>query len=307
MDLSWFGTIPGMLITGGILLLIIALIIFITTIGKKNKPVKNKAEEKSIEGAKEMVNESSQPSPVAVDPNAVPTAIPNTMPTTQPVADGMPNVAFATPTPVEPEMAQPIQEAAPVQPEMAQPMPDVAPVQPEIAQTVQEVAPVQPEMTQTVPDVAPVQPEMTQQMPEVTPVQPEVAQPMPEVTPVESEMPQVVPNVVSEPINQTVSIYGGVSPSVAKSDIVDTEQHQIYGGANPLENTQSISINDINQAAASQIAAGTEPQIEQVVAPVQPEVTPVVNPTVPSVEPQAQVAVVDVAQPVVEPVNPNNV
>ena len=251
MDLSWFGTIPGMLITGGILLLIIALIIFITTIGKKNKPVKNKAEEKSIEGAKEMVNESSQPSPVAVDPNAVPTAIPNTMPTTQPVADGMPNVAFATPTPVEPEMAQPIQEAAPVQPEMAQPVP--------------------------------------------------------EVTPVESEMPQVVPNVVSEPINQTVSIYGGVSPSVAKSDIVDTEQHQIYGGANPLENTQSISINDINQAAASQIAAGTEPQIEQVVAPVQPEVTPVVNPTVPSVEPQAQVAVVDVAQPVVESVNPNNV
>ena len=162
-------------------------------------------------------------------------------------------------------------------------------------------------MAQTVPEVAPVQSEMSQPVPEVAPVQPEVAQPMPEVTPVEPEMPQVVPNVVSEPVNQTVSIYGGVSPSVAKSDIVDTEQHQIYGGANPLENTQSISINDINQAAASQIAAGNEPQIEQVVAPVQPEVTPVVNPTVPSVEPQAQVAVVDVAQPVVEPVNPNNV
>ena len=275
MDLSWFGTIPGMLITGGILLLIIALIIFITTIGKKNKTGKGKAEEKSIEGAKEMVNESSQPSPVVVNPNAVSTAIPNTMTTTQPVADGMPNVAFATPTPVQPEMAQSMPEAAPVQPEMAQPMPEAAPVQPEMAQP----------------------------MPEVAPVQPEIAQPMPEVAPVQPEMPQVV----SEPISQTVSIYGGVSPSVVKSDIVATEQHQIYGGANPLENTQSISINDINQAAASQIAAGNEPQIEQVVAPVQPEVTPVVNPNVPSVESQAQVAVVDVAQPVVEPVNPNNV
>ena len=37
MDLSWFITIPGMLITGGVLLLIIALIIFILTSGKKNK------------------------------------------------------------------------------------------------------------------------------------------------------------------------------------------------------------------------------------------------------------------------------
>ena len=38
-DLNWFLTIPGMLITGGILLLLIALIIFIATSGssKKNK------------------------------------------------------------------------------------------------------------------------------------------------------------------------------------------------------------------------------------------------------------------------------
>ena len=35
-DLSWFTTIPGLLITGGIVLLIIALIIFIVT-GRKNK------------------------------------------------------------------------------------------------------------------------------------------------------------------------------------------------------------------------------------------------------------------------------
>lgn len=37
MDFGWFLTIPGMLITGGVLLLIIALIIFITTSSKKTK------------------------------------------------------------------------------------------------------------------------------------------------------------------------------------------------------------------------------------------------------------------------------
>ena len=40
MDLSWFLTIPGILITGGVLLLIIALIIFISTIGKKGKKIR---------------------------------------------------------------------------------------------------------------------------------------------------------------------------------------------------------------------------------------------------------------------------
>ena len=37
MDFGWFTTIPGMLITGGVLLLIIALIIFISTSSKKGK------------------------------------------------------------------------------------------------------------------------------------------------------------------------------------------------------------------------------------------------------------------------------
>ena len=154
-------------------------------------------------------------------------------------------------------------------------------------------------------------------MPEVAPVQPEVVQPMPETAPVQPEVAPQMSEVVSvstEPTNQTVSIYGGASPSVSKSDIETTETHQIYGGANPLENTQSISINDINQAAASQVAAANEPQIEQVVVPVQtevvqptPEVTSVINPTVSNVETQPQVSVVDVNQPIVEPYNPNNV
>ena len=43
-NLSFFTTIPGMLITGGVLLLLIALIIFIATGSKKGK--KNKIKRK---------------------------------------------------------------------------------------------------------------------------------------------------------------------------------------------------------------------------------------------------------------------
>ena len=324
MDFSWFGTIPGMLITGGVLLLIISLIIFISTMGKKGKKDKNSVEEKSLEGAKEMVSESSLS-------NSVSAPVIDAIPTGTDSITGMPNVAFATPTPVQPEVvspmsgtvpvqpevAQPMPGAVPVQPEVAQPMPEAAPVQPEVVQPMPEAAPVQPEVVQPMPEVAPVQPEVVPPMPEVAPVQPEVVQPMPEASPVQPEVAPQMSEVVSvstEPTNQTVSIYGGASPSVSKSDIETTETHQIYGGANPLENTQSISINDINQAAASQVAAANEPQIEQVVVPVQtevvqptPEVTSVINPTVSNVETQPQVSVVDVNQPIVEPYNPNNV
>ena len=324
MDFSWFGTIPGMLITGGVLLLIISLIIFISTMGKKGKKDKNSVEEKSLEGAKEMVSESSLS-------NSVSAPVIDAIPTGTDSITGMPNVAFATPTPVQPEVVSPMSGTVPVQPEVAQPMPGAVPVQPEVAQPMPEAAPVQPEVVQPMPEAAPVQPEVVQPMPEVAPVQPEVVQPMPEVAPVQPEVvqpmpetapvqPEVAPqmsevvSVSTEPTNQTVSIYGGASPSVSKSDIETTETHQIYGGANPLENTQSISINDINQAAASQVAAANEPQIEQVVVPVQtevvqptPEVTSVINPTVSNVETQPQVSVVDVNQPIVEPYNPNNV
>ena len=36
-DLNWFTSIPGMLISGGVLLLIIAFIIFLATSKKKDK------------------------------------------------------------------------------------------------------------------------------------------------------------------------------------------------------------------------------------------------------------------------------
>ena len=121
MDFSWFGTIPGMLITGGVLLLIISLIIFISTMGKKGKKDKNSVEEKSLEGAKEMVSESSQS-------NSVSAPVADAIPTGTDSITGMPNVAFATPTPVQPEMVQPMPEVAPVQPEVVPQMSEVVSV-----------------------------------------------------------------------------------------------------------------------------------------------------------------------------------
>ena len=59
MDFSWFATIPGMLITGGVLLLIISLVMFIAMSNKKGK-TKSDASKKSEEGAKSMVNEMEQ-------------------------------------------------------------------------------------------------------------------------------------------------------------------------------------------------------------------------------------------------------
>ena len=41
-DMSWFTTVPGLMITGGVILLIVALVILIVT-GKKSKKEKAKA------------------------------------------------------------------------------------------------------------------------------------------------------------------------------------------------------------------------------------------------------------------------
>ena len=87
-DLNWFLTIPGMLITGGILLLLIALIIFIATAGSGKKKdvgelVKND-EVASIESNDVPVADVEQESPVVEE---VPLASPVPDTTVQPVQD----------------------------------------------------------------------------------------------------------------------------------------------------------------------------------------------------------------------------
>ena len=103
--------------------------------------------------------------------------------------------------------------AAPTVPEMAAP----APVGPEVM----PAAPTVPEMaapTPVSPEVMPAGPEMVAS----APVVPEM--PAPATQP-------------GQPV-----IYGGANPTATVSDVnvTNNQPHQIYGGADPLENTQPM-------------------------------------------------------------------
>ena len=71
-------------------------------------------------------------------------------------------------------------------------------------------------------------------MPEPVPAAPV----MPEAVPAAPVMPEAVPVApveASAPV-----IYGGASPVVNDINLNQDQPHQIYGGADPLENTQPI-------------------------------------------------------------------
>lgn len=116
--------------------------------------------------------------------------------------------------------------------------------------------------------------------------------------------PVIENNVVSQ---DPVSIYGGVSPVVPNVTNDINQPHQIYGGANPLENTQSVPI--VNIANENSYVA------QENVAPLQPTVnvtpqytaTPVA-PTFVNMPQESASVVLDqvppVAQPQVQPVQP---
>ncbi len=96
------------------------------------------------------------------------------------------------------------------------------------------------------PVVEPATPVVEPAMPVVEPATPVVEPTMPVVeqaTPVVETAPVVeqlvTPTVQAAP--QPV-IYGGASPVVQDLNFQQNSTHQIYGGANPLENTQSIPI-----------------------------------------------------------------
>lgn len=215
-DFSFFTSIPGMLITGGVLLLIIALIIFIATSNKEKKT--NKGVKKAQELSAQEAIIATTP---AVDANVTPaeamaSAMSNTM-ASAPVSMAEPAV-FTNPIPMEqatPE--QLMQQAAPV--EVVTPTAETLAPEPPVMYS-------QPVVEQT-PVVAP--------MPQET-LFTEVSQ----ATPVEvvTPEPQIVPEA-PKPIIEERPIYGGVS-SVLPNMAVEEAERPIYGGANPLENTGSI-------------------------------------------------------------------
>jgi len=244
---------------------------------------------------------------VAVTPvevNPAPVEVTPVMPEVMPVEvapNPVPDINVPT---VDPMMGMPAMPEVVVNPAPVQPV-EVAPVMPEVIPA--EVAP------NPVPDVnmptvepmigVPTMPEVVTNPEPVQSVQP-VVEPVPMVNEYQSPVdnnalgiqslgetqvfsPEQTQTVVeaTQPVNEPV-IYGGSSPAVADIN-VNPEPHQIYGGADPLQNTQTIpTITPV---------APAEPQVVEPVM-VTPEVQPVapqmIGPAMSSVVPPMEGVVV---------------
>ena len=96
-----------------------------------------------------------------------------------------------------------------------------------------------------------------------------------EVVPqVQSEAATVLPEPEVQP-----SIYGGVSQIIPNIEI-NQSSHQIYGGADPLENTQSIKVvPEVKPAEENQAVIPPVPAAPEVV-PQQPSMDGIIPPQV---------------------------
>lgn len=262
-DLSFFTTIPGMLITGGVLLLLIALIIFIATGSKKDKNKNKEAETNTANVEAPTISDSV----VTADVN---TNISADVPTN--------NQAFNTPSVVSPEVVSTPSNVATVSGGAVE-NPSVV-VDPAVAVQDANATPVEvaPQVNDTTPQVAVVnennntnsanniaQSTLENSASIETPV-PVTNTPVdgnekisedkssleeaPVITIVNEEPKMEMPqpekqeeqNITKE---DPKPIYGGASPVIPKIDVVNDEHRPIYGGANPLENTQSIPVSNV--------------------------------------------------------------
>lgn len=238
-DFSWFTTIPGILITSGVVLLIIALVVFIVS------SKKNKKEDKKGEVKEETPVASTNP----VDQAATPIEIDST-----PLQD-ISSVNEAAAVPIEVPVTVP--EATPIPVETPAVVPDAIPTP----------IPVETPTVEPMPVVAPEPVVVPETIPTTVPVETPVVEPTPVV-------PTVTPSVVEE----KPAIYGGVSEIIPNIDLNQKNEHQIYGGADPLENTQTLKV-------TQQPVVENEPQVSipTVTEVTTPESQPVVN-VIPTVE-----------------------
>ena len=285
-DLEWFTTLPGILITGGVVVLLIALILFIAS----NKKDKNKSQE--VAPVENPVSTETQASmDTNIDNNMMMGAaaqminpmepvnnnvIANSgmdinesfgVNPTEPVANDMPTIPVVeTPTTVtysaQPASTNVVDFSTP-----AIEVPEVASVEP--IEPVVNNNDVIPEVTPYAETVAS---NVNEQSMNVTPTYSE-----PVVTPAEPITPVVETPVT--PVQEQPVIYGGANPASVNQAPVQPRP-VIYGGANPLENTTTLprmtshqaysasSSNVIQPAVESQPAVVETPVIETPVTPV---------------------------------------
>lgn len=240
-SLDWFMTIPGMLITGGVIFLIIALVIFIITGNKKTKT------NKEVVAAQDS---SKQEAAVVATP-----AVGQAVTTSEPVVTPQSVVTSESVVPTPPISSM----AEKVAPKEAEPAVFTAPIP-------QNVAPVpQPVVNNQVPNIA--------EQSATVPTTPVVNQPVVTEVPVKEEQKETIQ---TSGVDMPRPIYGGASPIVPT--VPHEEEHRpIYGGANPLENTQSVPIVSQRPVVTEEVKVSI-PTVEIPTIPVTPNVTPTVAP-----------------------------
>ena len=308
-DFGWFLTVPGLLITGGVILLTISLVILLLSI-RKSKKVKNPLEDGANSTTESVVTTDSNMSGLQTSPVGATVSIDTTQPTVNPTVNPV------TPTPsVSPIVSNEPQVVDPATVMKATANTDLTPAVPVIP------APEYNAMSNTnsvdtsaafptTVNKAAVNSQTIATAPEVKPME---VKPTLGVSPVNPETP-IKPAVSTQPQS---TIYGGANPTIPTVSINANSNHQIYGGANPLENTQNTATTSTPSVPRTNVVA---PNVG--VANVHP--TPVISaspinntstgasintnhsvnaaaPTIPSVQSVNTPPVVPTAQPVTQP------
>ena len=282
-DLSFFTSIPGMLITGGVLLLLIALIIFVATGSKKGKKDKKEAE------STDNTNTTVATTPT-VDMNVAtePVASAVTPTNEAPTVENAPQIVVTTPE-VQSEPVSVVENGTPVvnkqniQNSNETIEPNTIPnevVSPQVEMPAQTIEP----NTTNANDNISVNTNPVVMPSEVNTVE-QASVPNNTVAPSNQDDNEVVNTppitiVNEEPKEDTVieppkPIYGGIDPVIPKIEVEGNEHRPIYGGANPLENTGAIPTINNNTVENSTIPTTPEvPNVEQNVETpkVEPEV-----------------------------------
>lgn len=236
---GWFLTLPGILITSGVILLLIALILLLTS-------AKKEEEEENVSPVNSFTTPNVE-TPVAPEPVQINVPQAPAQEEIKPIIAEQPTIQPAQSN-AEPQIAQ----HSPMTSNIGAGILDIAnnntkPVVEEVAMPTKTETPgvlnigesIVPEQTQS-EEIASININNV-----VPPAETPVINPTPVVnaTPVVPQAPvqeEVKPVITTEPV-QPVSIYGGVSPTIdIKKENLQQEKAVIYGGADPLENTAPI-------------------------------------------------------------------
>lgn len=233
-SLSFFTSIPGMLITGGVLLLIIALIIFIATGSRKEKKKEVKS---SIDGKEEPIVASTPAVDVAVTPAEAVAQISEVNKDAVVVPQG--EVKVDTPLVVNQPVIEPTVSSGPNEDAVnVQPINSLGEVEPVIVNNVEPVK------NETISDNSVSAVDTSNSTKQEVPLDStaSVVNQAPVVTIVDED----ATNVAMPSVEPVKPIYGGTSPVIPNIEVDSNSHRPIYGGANPLENTQSIPISKVD-------------------------------------------------------------